>query len=68
MGSPAQLTRAQVGQLHAASDGKPTARALITVGPDKAFQREIPMRDNDVFLLSLEKIGRGMAQHRGTTK
>ena len=68
LGSPAQLTRAQVAQLQAASDGRPSSYATITVGPDGSFQHALPMRDNDVFLLTLERRGRGTDQNRGTTK
>jgi xylan 1,4-beta-xylosidase len=55
LGSPAQLTRAQVVQINAASDGKPVERAAVTVGPDGVFHRELPLRENDVFLILLEK-------------
>ena len=55
LGSPAQLSRAQVAQINAASDGKPMDRAAVTVPPDGIFQRELPLRENDVFLIVLEK-------------
>jgi xylan 1,4-beta-xylosidase len=55
LGSPAQLTRAQVVHINAASDGKPMDRAAVTVLPNGIFQRELPLRGNDVFLIVLEK-------------
>jgi xylan 1,4-beta-xylosidase len=58
LGSPAQLTRAQVAQLHAASSGKPIEEKTITVRANGTFERELPLRENDVFLLVLRKLGR----------
>ena len=58
MGSPAQLTRAQVAQLHTASSGKPNEENTITVRADGTFARELSLRENDVFLLVLRKLGR----------
>ena len=55
LGSPAQLTRAQVGQLHAASAGQPIEQSTITVSADGTFDRELALRENDVFLLMLNK-------------
>jgi len=53
LGAPAQLTREQVQRLNAASDGKPVEQAPITVRADGNFARELPLRENDVFLLTL---------------
>jgi xylan 1,4-beta-xylosidase len=58
LGSPAQLTRAQVAQIDAASSGKPIERISITIGSAGTFDRELPLRDNDVFLLMLSREGR----------
>jgi xylan 1,4-beta-xylosidase len=58
LGAPAQLTRAQVERINAASDGKPRERRTVTVGADGSFQHELPLRENDVFLLVLEKPGK----------
>ena len=58
LGSPAQLTRAQVEQIHAASSGKPIEQSAVTVRSNGAFERELPLRENDVFLLTLSKQGR----------
>ena len=58
LGSPAQLTRAQVQRINAASDGKPIEQTSITIRSDGTFEREVALRDNDVFLLVLAKRGR----------
>jgi xylan 1,4-beta-xylosidase len=55
LGSPAQLTRAQVEQINAASAGKPIEQITITIPATGAFDRELPLRENDVFLLMLDK-------------
>ena len=55
LGSPAQLSRAQVARINAASEGKPIERSAVTIGPDGIFHRELPLRENDVFLIVLEK-------------
>ena len=66
LGSPAQLTRAQVAKINAASDGKPIERLTVTVGSDGIFQRELALRENDVFLLLLEQEGKDSpAPHLG---
>ena len=57
LGSPAQLTRAQVQRINAASDGKPVEQTSITIRADGVFEREVAVRDNDVFLLVLAKRG-----------
>ncbi|MBN1610815.1 MAG: hypothetical protein JW940_29560 [Polyangiaceae bacterium] len=58
LGSPAQLTRAQVARINAASSGNPVAELSVTIGPDGTFDRELGLRDNDVFLVTLSRQGR----------
>lgn len=58
LGSPAQLTRAQGEKLHAASTGKPIEEKAITIRVDGNFDRELPLRENDVYLLTLTKQNR----------
>ena len=53
LGSPDQLTRAQVQRIRAASDGKPVEQSSVTIPASAAFNRELPLRQNDVFLLTL---------------
>ncbi|PTX92476.1 glycoside hydrolase [Opitutus sp. ER46] len=53
LGSPAQLTRAQVRQLRAASSGEPFVQESVTVAADGHFSRPFAMRENDVWLVEL---------------
>lgn len=54
LGSPNQLTRAQVAQLKTASSGEPIARATVTIGNDGVFKQEFMLRENDVVLMVLK--------------
>jgi xylan 1,4-beta-xylosidase len=65
LGSPAQLTRLQVEKLHAASSGKPVEQSPVMVRADGTFERELPLRENDVYLLTLTKQERGSAPRKG---
>ncbi len=56
LGRPSQLTRQQVGQIKRQNDGSPMMKEFITVSPDGAFEKELDMRENDVYLLRLVKI------------
>lgn len=53
MGSPKQLTRAQVTTLKAQATGKPSQQKTVQVGSDGKFSTALPMRENDVYLLQL---------------
>lgn len=55
MGSPDQLTRAQEAALREASSGKPEFEREISVGPDGAFDETLPLREDDVLLLTLTR-------------
>ncbi|MBQ5945958.1 glycoside hydrolase [Massilia sp. ST3] len=55
MGSPKQLTRQQVAALKATATGKPSQQRQVRVGSDGSFSTELPMRENDVYLLKLSK-------------
>ena len=68
LGSPAQLTRAQVERLHAASSGKPVERGTVTIRSDGTFERELPLRENDVFQLVLDKPERRPARGPSSEK
>ncbi len=65
LGSPAQLSRAQVEQLRAASSGQPIEQNTLTIR-DGTFVRELSMRENDVFLLVLSKQTRHATSNRST--
>jgi xylan 1,4-beta-xylosidase len=53
MGSPAQLTKSQVNELKALATGKPQQEKTVSVGKNGNFDLELPMRENDVYLIEL---------------
>lgn len=55
MGSPKQLTRAQTASLKAAASGKPSQQRRLRVGADGALHLALPLRENDVYLLELNR-------------
>lgn len=55
LGSPAQLTRAQVQTLRAACAGAPAVDELVQVGADGGFVRRFAMSENDVWLVELRR-------------
>ncbi len=55
MGSPPQLTRVQETALREASSGKPEFERMVTVGDDGKFDETLPLRENDVLLLTLTR-------------
>jgi len=55
LGAPPHLKREQVQELAAKSDGKPVEILTIKIDKKGAFSKTIKMRENDVFLLTLEK-------------
>ncbi len=54
MGSPAQLTKAQVAELKTQASGKPTQEKIIRVNKDGQFSLDLPLREQDVYLVTLE--------------
>ncbi len=56
LGSPRDLSPAQVAFLKAHNRGAPETRVLVTVGRDGRFRRQFPMRDNDVYLVRLRPL------------
>ena len=56
LGSPSQLTRAQVATLHEASAGKPILDEKVEVGADGRFTRNFELRENDVWLVELRPL------------
>ncbi|MES3020435.1 MAG: glycoside hydrolase [Pseudomonadota bacterium] len=53
MGSPAQLTRPQVATLKSLATGKPSEQRQVRVAKDGSFSTQVPLRENDVYLLKL---------------
>jgi xylan 1,4-beta-xylosidase len=56
MGSPRQLTPAQVKQLKALANGAPVEDRDTHIDESNLWERTIPMRDNEVVLVTLKKI------------
>ena len=53
LGQPADLSREAVAALKKLSSGNPTPAKTVTVKTDGMFETELPLRENDVFLLLL---------------
>lgn len=56
LGSPSQLTRAQVKTLQTASSGAPCLEENIEIGKDGRFSRSLEQRENDVWLVELRRL------------
>jgi xylan 1,4-beta-xylosidase len=56
MGSPDQLTRPQVAQIKQKNDDKPVSSKTITVGAGRSYTESLPLRENDVYFLSLSRL------------
>lgn len=57
MGSPKQLTRAQVDALKKVSSGEPATQTVISIS-DGSFTKTMPLRTNDCVLVVLTPAGR----------
>ena len=55
IGSPKHLTREQVKKLASENDGKPIESSNVNVSGKKAFTKELDLRENDVYLITLER-------------
>lgn len=55
MGSPKQLTKPQVATLKSLATGKPSEVRQVQVKADGRFSLALPVRENDVYLLTLNK-------------
>ena len=56
MGSPSQLTRAQVRTLNKASAGEPVVDEQVVIPSDGQFSRDFTLRENDVYLVELRPL------------
>jgi xylan 1,4-beta-xylosidase len=56
MGAPTDLTAAQLEQLNALTRDLPEVDRVIRVGQDGSCEFSVPMRSNDVVLVTLEKV------------
>jgi len=57
MGSPKDLTAAQLAELQGLTRDIPEASSKVRIGRDGRFSTTVPMRTNDVVLLQLEPAG-----------
>lgn len=55
IGGPKNLTREQIKQLQEKSNGAPIEMSEIKVGAGNSFQKQLSLRENDVYLLLLSK-------------
>ena len=55
LGSPATLSLAQVRELAEKNDGRPVQTAQVRIGQRGTFTRDFPLRENDVYLITLER-------------
>lgn len=56
LGKPNQLTKQQVAFLKLQSNGKPVNTELVKISTNGKFKRNIPIRENDVYLFQLKKL------------
>ncbi len=56
MKSPSQLTRAQVAEIKAKNNGAPVLSTVVNIPGKGDFEKELPMRQNDVYFVTLERI------------
>jgi xylan 1,4-beta-xylosidase len=54
--SPSQLTREQVNQIKKQNDNHAVSSVIVQVKADGKLEKELPMRQNDVLLLSVKKL------------
>lgn len=53
LGSPAQLTRAQVAEIKSKNSGAPVETRIVKIGRDGKFTSQFDLRENDVVLVTL---------------
>jgi xylan 1,4-beta-xylosidase len=56
MGSPSQLTRAEVTTLKQQDSDAPVERHTVTIGADGGFGRQLELRQNDVLLITINHV------------
>ena len=55
LGSPAQLTKAQVAKIKSDNSGAPISSSTVKVGRDEKVQQHFDLRENDVYLFLLKR-------------
>jgi xylan 1,4-beta-xylosidase len=56
LGSPEQLTKQQVAQIKQKNNDQPISSKTITVGAGRSYTENLPLRENDVYFLSLSRL------------
>ncbi len=56
LGSPNQLTQQQVHQIQTKNNGSPVSKTIVDIPNHSTFTKEIELRENDVFLITLVKL------------
>jgi xylan 1,4-beta-xylosidase len=54
LGSPAQLTKAQVSEIKSINSGAPLEIKTVNIGRDGKFQQQFDLRENDLVLVTLK--------------
>jgi len=55
LGRPSQLTRKQASWINARNTGKAVRTETVTIGKGGSLVRDYPMRDNDVYLVTVDR-------------
>ena len=55
LGSPSQLTKAQEQTIKTNNSGAPIVNQVVQIKTDKLFTYDLPLRENDVYLVELLK-------------
>lgn len=61
MGAPKDLSAAQLAKLHELTQDRPEVDRVVKVGKAGTLQWKLPMRSNDIALVTLEPVGAGKA-------
>ena len=56
LGSPNQLTKQQVEAIKTVNNGKPESSKVIKIAGNTPFEMELPLREDDVYLVELKKL------------
>ena len=56
MGRPNQLTKQQVNDIKQLNDGSPLSKEVINVNSSGIFSKELEIRENDIFLITLTRL------------
>jgi xylan 1,4-beta-xylosidase len=56
MERPLQLTKDQLEQIKKQNDGSPVSKEVINVKAGSTYSKELDLRENDVYLLTMIKL------------